>query len=844
MIVKYKVTDFAKDTGLPVRKILDTLTAIGVKDKKNSSVLEEKELNALLDRLSRDNSEADLSAFLNSAKPEPKPAPASAPKGQKGGKDSAGGSKNGNGQNGQPKANAKGGSAAAGKNGGNGGARQPQNQNQAQGQKGAGQNNSRKNQNQPHKKRDEKTVSFSELARETGTKAAAAEAVQVKRESNQVTVDTRTVDVNVDRFDVRYDDLASTKNTENRRKPTPQGNKQKFSQRTQRQRQQFQKGKRETEAERMQRIQLEKARNAQLKVSIPDEITIAELAARLKQQVSKVIAKCMQMGEMHAINDVIDFDTASLIAEEFRAKVEHEVHITIEERLFVQEEDNEADLVARPPVVCVMGHVDHGKTSILDAIRKTNVTAGEAGGITQAIGAYQVRVGDDLITFLDTPGHEAFTSMRARGANMTDIAVLVVAADDGIMPQTIESINHAKAAEVKVIVAINKMDKPTANPERVMEDLTKYGLIAEEWGGDTACIPVSALTGQGISDLLERIVLEAEVMELKANPNRRGKGAVVEARLDKGQGPVATLLVQNGTLRAGDVLIAGTAVGRVRTMRDDKGRAIEAAGPSTPVEITGLTAVPEAGDLFEAVEDERLARELAEKRAAAAREKQFSAFQKVTLDNLFTQMAQNDMKELAIVVKADVQGSAEAVKQSLEKLSNDEVRVRVIHAGVGAISKSDVDLADASNAIIIGFNVRPDNIAKEEAAATKVEMRMYRVIYDAINDVSDAMKGMLAPKYREVALGRAECRETYKISSVGLVIGGHVTSGKITRSAQVRVVRDGIIVADDKIASLRRFKDDVKEVAEGYDCGITLERFSDIKQGDILEAYEMEEYRD
>ena len=842
MIVKYKVTDFAKDTGLPVRKILDTLTAIGVKDKKNSSVLEEKELNALLDRLSRDNSEADLSAFLNSAKPEPKPAPA--PKGQKGGK-------NGNGQNGQPKANAKGGNAAAGKNGGNGGnggARpsQPQNQNQAQGQKGAGQNNSRKNQNQPHKKRDEKTVSFSELARETGTKAAAAEAVQVKRESNQVTVDTRTVDVNVDRFDVRYDDLASTKNTENRRKPTPQGNKQKFSQRTQRQRQQFQKGKRETEAERMQRIQLEKARNAQLKVSIPDEITIAELAARLKQQVSKVIAKCMQMGEMHAINDVIDFDTASLIAEEFRAKVEHEVHITIEERLFVQEEDNEADLVARPPVVCVMGHVDHGKTSILDAIRKTNVTAGEAGGITQAIGAYQVRVGDDLITFLDTPGHEAFTSMRARGANMTDIAVLVVAADDGIMPQTIESINHAKAAEVKVIVAINKnkMDKPTANPERVMEDLTKYGLIAEEWGGDTACIPVSALTGQGISDLLERIVLEAEVMELKANPNRRGKGAVVEARLDKGQGPVATLLVQNGTLRAGDVLIAGTAVGRVRTMRDDKGRAIEAAGPSTPVEITGLTAVPEAGDLFEAVEDERLARELAEKRAAAAREKQFSAFQKVTLDNLFTQMAQNDMKELAIVVKADVQGSAEAVKQSLEKLSNDEVRVRVIHAGVGAISKSDVDLADASNAIIIGFNVRPDNIAKEEAAATKVEMRMYRVIYDAINDVSDAMKGMLAPKFREVSLGELQVRQVYKISSVGTVAGCRVTGGKITRDSKIRVVRDGIVIAEDEIASLRRFKDDVKEVAEGYECGVTLAKFSDVKEGDVYEAFRMEEYKE
>ena len=825
MIVKYKVTDFAKDTGLPVRKILDTLAAIGVEGKKNSSTLEEKDLNALLDRLSRDNSEADLSAFLNSGKAEPvkeKEAPKAAkqPAAQ------------------QPKAAKNGDSAAkqapqaAAKNNGS------SNNNNNNG------NNSRKNQNQPHKKRDEKTVSFSELARETGTKAAAGEAVEVKRESHQVTVDTRTVDVNVDRFDARYDDLASTKNTENRRKPTPQGNKQKFSQRTQRQRQQFQKGKRETEAERMQRIQLEKARNAQLKVSIPDEITIAELAARLKQQASKVIAKCMQMGEMHAINDVIDFDTASLIAEEFHAKVEHEVHVTIEERLFVQEEDNEADLVARPPVVCVMGHVDHGKTSILDAIRKTNVTAGEAGGITQAIGAYQVKVGDDLITFLDTPGHEAFTSMRARGANMTDIAVLVVAADDGIMPQTIESINHAKAANVKVIVAINKMDKPTANPERVKEDLTKYGLISEEWGGDTACIPVSALTGQGISDLLERIVLEAEVMELKANPNRRAKGAVVEARLDKGQGPIATLLVQNGTLHAGDVLIAGTAVGRVRTMRDDKGRSITTAGPSTPVEITGLTAVPEAGDLFEAVEDERLARELAEKRAAAAREKQFSAFQKVTLDNLFTQMAQNDMKELAIVVKADVQGSAEAVKQSLEKLSNDEVRVRVIHAGVGAISKSDVDLADASNAIIIGFNVRPDNIAKEEAAATKVEMRMYRVIYDAINDVSDAMKGMLAPKFREVSLGELQVRQVYKISSVGTVAGCRVTSGKITRDSQIRVVRDGIVIAEDEIASLRRFKDDVKEVAEGYECGVTLAKFADVKEGDVYEAFRMEEYRE
>ena len=728
MIVKYKVSDFAKDLSISAKKVLDELNAMGSTGKKNSSTLEENELNYLLEKFSKDNSVKSLDEFLNSAKApkaEPKPAEKKA----------------------EPKAEKKPEAPKAPK-------AEPA---MAEAKPAAKQNNKK---NEQHKKREEKTVSLSELARETGAKATAASAqsVSVRREDNQVTVDTRTVDMNVDRFDARYDDLASTKNTENRRKPTPQGNKQKFTQRGQRQRQQFQKGKRETEFERLQRIQLEKARNAQLKVLIPDEITVGELAARLKQQAGKVIAKFMQMGEMHAINDIIDFDTAALVAEEFHAKVEKEVHVTIEERLFTQEEDSQDDLVTRPPVVCVMGHVDHGKTSILDAIRKTNVTAGEAGGITQAIGAYQVKVNDSLITFLDTPGHEAFTSMRARGANMTDIAVLVVAADDGIMPQTVESINHAKAANVKLIVAMNKMDKPTANPERVMEGLTKYGIITEDWGGDVACIPVSALTGMGINDLLERIALEAEVMELKANPNRRAKGAVVEARLDKGQGPIATILVQNGTLHSGDVIIAGTAVGRVRTMRSDKGILLNDAGPSTPVEITGLTAVPEAGDLFEAVEDERLARELAEQRIAAAKEKQFSAFQKVTLDNLFSQMAQNDMKELAIVVKADVQGSAEAVKQSLEKISNDEVRVRVIHAGVGAISKSDVDLADASNAIIIGFNVRPDNVAKEEAAATKVEMRMYRVIYDAIEEMEQAMqllhgiadnfKGQDAPAYK------------------------------------------------------------------------------------------------
>ena len=816
MTVKYKVSDFAKDLNISAKKVLDELAAMGSTGKKNSSTLEENELNYLLEKFSKDNSEADLSAYLNSAR---QPAPEKKAEQPRKAEKKA-----------EPKAE------------------KPAAQSAQPAKKAEPQNsqNQKNKKNEQHKKREEKTVSLSELARETGAKAAnaPAQSVSVRREDSQVTVDTRTVDVNVDRFDARYDDLASTKNTENRRKPTPQGNKQKFTQRGQRQRQQFQKGKRETEFERLQRIQLEKARNAQLKVMIPDEITVGELAARLKQQAGKVIAKFMQMGEMHAINDVIDFDTASLLAEEFHAKVEHEVHVTIEERLFTQEEDSAEDLVERPPVVCVMGHVDHGKTSILDAIRKTNVTAGEAGGITQAIGAYQVKINDSLITFLDTPGHEAFTSMRARGANMTDIAVLVVAADDGIMPQTVESINHAKAAGVKLIVAMNKMDKPTANPEKVMEGLTKYGIITEDWGGDVACIPVSALTGMGISDLLERIALEAEVMELKANPNRRAKGAVVEARLDKGQGPIATILVQNGTLHAGDVIIAGTAVGRVRTMRSDKGVLLNDAGPSTPVEITGLTAVPEAGDLFEAVADERLARELAEQRIAAAKEKQFSAFQKVTLDNLFSQMAQNDMKELAIVVKADVQGSAEAVKQSLEKISNDEVRVRVIHAGVGAISKSDVDLADASNAIIIGFNVRPDNVAKEEAAATKVEMRMYRVIYDAINDVTDAMKGMLAPKFREVALGELQVRQVYKISNVGTVAGCRVTSGKITRDSKVRVVRDGIVITEDEIASLKRFKDDAKEVAEGYECGVTLAKFADVKEGDVYEAFKMEEYRD
>ena len=833
----------AKDFGISTKKVIETFAELTGETRKTGATFEENEVNALLEALTRENAVKDLGEYLASgkepqpvkqetkkpeAKPqakkeEPKPEAAKPqPKQPEAPKAEPKAEQAKPAQNAQPK-------AAQPK------AAQPK---PAQQEK----RNDKRNDNKQAEKRSEKRVTMQELASETGIKEPVA-TEQVKVDRAQVSVDTRTVDVNVDKFSARYDDLADSRNMPSKRKNAPTGKKEKFNNRNNRRGQQFGR-RRETEAERLQRIQLEKARNAQLKISIPDEITVGELATRLKQNVAKVVAKFMQMGEMHAASDVIDFDSAALIAEEFHAKVEHEVHVSIEERLFTQEEDSADQLVERPPVVVVMGHVDHGKTSILDRIRSTNVTAGEAGGITQAIGAYQVNVNGSPVTFLDTPGHEAFTAMRARGADMTDIAVLVVAADDGIMPQTIESINHAKAANVKLIVAINKMDKPTANPERVKEQLTKYEIVPEDWGGETACIPVSAATGAGIQDLLERIVLEAEVMELKANPNRRAKGAVVEARLDKGQGTIATLLVQNGTLHKGDCLIAGTAVGRVRTMRNDKGVEIESAGPSTPVEITGLTEVPTAGDIFEAVEDERLARELADKRTTEAKEKQFAAYTKVTLDNLFDQMAQNDMKELPIVVKADVQGSAEAVKQSLEKLSNDEVRVRVIHAGVGAISKSDVSLADASNAIIIGFNVRPDAVAKAEAEQAGVEMRMYRVIYDAINDVSDAMKGMLAPKVREVALGEAQVRQVYKISSVGTVSGCRVTSGKITRDAQLRLVRDGIVICEDAIASLKRFKDDAKEVAEGYECGITLQKFSDVKEGDVFECFKLEEYRD
>ena len=625
------------------------------------------------------------------------------------------------------------------------------------------------------------------------------------------------------------------KNNENYQK------KQKLVQKSKQQKKQQLSTKRETEAEKLRRLELERARKQQLKVTIPDEITVGELATRLKTAATEVIKKLMSLGVFATINQTVDFDTAALVAEELGAKVEREVVVTIEERLIVDEEDKAEDLEERSPVVVVMGHVDHGKTSLLDKIRHANVTATEAGGITQHIGAYRVSINGRDITFLDTPGHEAFTAMRLRGAMVTDIAILVVAADDGIMPQTVEAINHAKAAGVSIIVAINKMDKEGANPDRIMQQLTEHDLVVEAWGGDVVCVPVSAKTGEGIDELLENVLLVADVLELKANPHRLAKGSVIEARLDKGRGPVATVLVQNGTLKSGDIIIAGTSVGRVRTMTDDKGRSVSSAGPAVPVEITGLDEVPAAGDVFNAVADEKLARELVEQRKQEAKEEIFKQYQKVTLDNLFSQISEGEMKELPIIVKADVQGSVEAVKQSLEKISNDEVRVKVIHGGVGAVSESDVMLASASNAIIVGFNVRPDPVAKANAERDGVDIRLYRVIYDAIEEIQTAMKGMLAPKFREVDTARVEVRQVYKITGVGAVAGCYVLDGKISRNDQVRVVRDGIIIADDRMSSLKRFKDNVRDVAAGFECGITLEKFSDFKEGDIFEGYIMSE---
>ena len=651
-------------------------------------------------------------------------------------------------------------------------------------------------------------------------------------------VDTRTSNVNIDKYNEKYERIAPANTMRDNF-----SRKQKIKQKSQDYRRP-QGVKRETEADKMRRLQLERIKKTPITVTVGDEITVGELAAALKKTAAEVIKVLLKLGMMATVNQVIDYDTAEIVVTEMGAKIEKQVVVTIEERIMDDTEDNAENLKPRSPVVVVMGHVDHGKTSLLDAIRNTAVTDTEAGGITQHIGAYRVNCNGQDITFLDTPGHAAFTSMRKRGAMATDIAVLVVAADDGIMPQTVEAINHAKAANVQIIVAINKMDKPEANPDRVLQQLTEHGLVPEKWGGDIICVPVSARTHEGIDSLLENILLVAEVMELKANPDRKAKGIVIEARLDKGRGPVASLLVQNGTLKSGDIIVAGTAVGRVRVMTNENGRELKEAGPSVPVEITGLAETPNAGDVFDAVTDERLARELVEQRKQKAKEELFNAKQRVTLDNLFDQLSEGDLKELNIIVKADVQGSVEAVRDSLEKLSNDEVKVRVIHGGVGAVNESDVMLAQTSGAIIVGFNVRPDGVAKAAAERDGVDMRMYRVIYDCIEEIKAAMKGMLAPKFRENQLGTAEVRNVYKISNVGTVAGCYITNGKVTRACQIRVVRDGIVICEDKIASLRRFKDDVKEVAQGYECGIGLEKFADIKEGDIFEAFIMEEYRD
>ena len=657
-------------------------------------------------------------------------------------------------------------------------------------------------------------------------------------------VDTRASHFDLDKYNERYEQIAPANKTSSNNDNS--SNKQKLKQKSQQYRKQggMRSSRRETESERLKRIAAERAKKPQMVIKVPDEITVGELAAMLKMTAAEVIKKLFSLGQMATVNEVIDYDTAEIVATELGAKVEHEVVVTIEERIIDDSEDDEKSLEPRDPVVVVMGHVDHGKTSLLDAIRHTSVTSTEAGGITQHIGAYRVNLNGQHITFLDTPGHAAFTSMRARGAQATDIAVLVVAADDGIMPQTIEAINHAKAADVSIIVAINKMDREGANPDRIMQQLTEYELVPEEWGGDVICVPVSAVTGMNIDKLLESILLVAEMKELKANPNRAAKGIVIEARLDKGRGPISTLLVQNGTLKTGDIIVAGSTVGRVRVMLNDKGQKVNKAGPAVPVEITGLTEVPSAGDIFDAVSDERLARELVEQRKQKAKDEQFNSMQKVTLDNLFSSIHEGELKELNIIVKADVQGSAEAVKQNLVKLSNDEVRVKIIHSGVGAVSESDVMLANASNAIIVGFNVRPDPVAAANAERDGVEMRMYRIIYDCIEEIEAAIKGMLAPKFRDVDLGRIEVRQVVKISSVGNIAGCYVLSGKVQRNAKIRVVRDGIVIADDEIASLRRFKEDVKEVQQGYECGIGLGKFNDIKEGDIFEAYVVEEYRD
>ncbi len=783
-IVKIKLKDVAADFGMSPKEISEIVAIYSEKPKSNTQVLTDAELNAVFDHVTRHNQISSLEQVF-AVKPAPK---AEAPKAE------------------APKPQTN---KPAQPQGGN---NRPQQQGQKPQQNNAVQPPKPQKPAEPERKRERRVV------------------------------DTSAVQVNVNRF-------ADVDNLIDQRAQNFQGGKQRIGggkgkQQQKQQKQNFKGNKsRNEEQEKMRKLQMEVARKAPTVVKIPEEITVGELASRMKKTAGEVIKLLMKNGVMAGINQTIDFDTAEYVATEMGCKVEKEVTITIEERIIEDRVDTAEELETRAPVVVVMGHVDHGKTSTLDAIRKTSVTAGEAGGITQHIGAYTVDVDGQMITFLDTPGHAAFTSMRARGAKSTDIAILVVAADDGIMPQTVESINHAKAAGVPIIVAINKMDKPTANPDKIKEQLTKYDLICEEWGGDTIICPISAKTGLGLDNLLEMVLLTAEVQELKANPNRRGKGIVIESRLDKTRGPIATLLVQNGTLKQGDIIIAGTAVGRVRVMTNDKGRTVKTAGPSIPVEITGLAETPAPGDEFNAVTDERMARELVEQRKQAAKDAAANAMQKVTLDNLFARMQEGAMKELPLIVKADVQGSAEAVKASLEKISNEEVRVKVIHAGVGAINESDILLASTAGAIIVGFNVRPDPGADASAHRSKVDMRFYRVIYDAIDEIEAAMKGMLAPKYQEVVMGHAEVRLTYKVSAVGTVAGCMVKDGKVTRDAQVRVLRDNIVIHEGEVGSLQRFKDQAKEVTAGYECGMSIAKFNDIKEGDIFECFAMEEVK-
>ncbi|MBQ3150654.1 MAG: translation initiation factor IF-2 [Clostridia bacterium] len=808
MINKYRVHEVAKDFNVKSNAVIELLAKYFDDAKKHMTALTETELDVLFESFTQEKQVESFDSYLalSEVKEEPKAKKEAKEEPEKEAGEEAGE---------EPKTEAK------------PSQKKPE----------------KKQEKKPEKKPEPKKEKPELPVQEKKKPKEENKTPQARTKGEARTVDTRSSNVDLEKYNEKYENIAPVNKT---LQTDHSVSKQKLKQKSQQYRKQgMRQSRRETEAERLKRIAAERAKKPQLVIKVPEELTVGELAAMLKRTAAEVIKKMFaELGMMATVNEVIDFDTAELIATELGAKVEKEVVVTIEERIIDASEDDETDLQPRDPVVVVMGHVDHGKTSILDAIRHTSVTSTEAGGITQHIGAYRVNQGGQFITFLDTPGHAAFTSMRARGAMATDIAVLVVAADDGIMPQTIEAINHAKAAGVSIIVAVNKMDKEGASVDRIMQQLTEYELVPEEWGGDTICVPVSAKTGMNIDKLLESILLVAEMMELKANPERAGKGIVIEARLDKGRGPVATLLVQNGTLRSGDVIVAGMTVGRVRVMTDDKGRTIKEAGPCVPVEITGLTEVPQAGDIFDAVSDERLARELVEQRKQQAKEEQFKQFEKVTLDNLFDSLQAGELKDLNIIVKADVQGSAEAVKQSLEKLSNEEVKVRIIHIGVGAINESDVMLANASNAIIVGFNVRPDPVATANAERDGVEMRMYRIIYDCIEEIEAAIKGMLAPKKREVELGRAEIRQVVRISSIGNIAGCYVQNGKITRNSKIRVVRDGIIVADDEISSLKRFKDDVKEVNTGYECGIGLNKFNDIKEGDIFEAYIIEEYRD